>query len=104
MKITSVETIALRDDSDGTVISWNPSFSESDGVPASTGGYDITLVRVNTDEGVSGIGQCEAPRLVKALMSVNLHLIGKVPVSVVHGGVSGIDPWHSNRVRHVRIP
>ena len=49
MKITSIETIALRDDSDGTVISWNPSFSESDGVPASTGGYDITLVRVNTD-------------------------------------------------------
>ena len=46
MKITSVETIALRDDSDGTVISWNPSFSESDGVPASTGGYDITLVQL----------------------------------------------------------
>ena len=67
MKITSVETIALRDDADGTVTSWNPSFQvggESGDAPASTGGYDLTVVRVNTDEGVSGIGQCEAPSLV----------------------------------------
>ena len=70
MKITSIETIALRDDADGTVTSWNPSFetgntpSEAGNSPASTGGYDLAVVRVNTDEGVSGIGQCEAPSLV----------------------------------------
>ena len=87
MKITSVETIALRDDSDGTVISWNPSFSESDGVPASTGGYDITLVRVNTDEGVSGIGQCEAPSIiidaiVRASLGLEVLLLGEDPTQV----------------------
>ena len=87
MKITSIETIALRDDSDGTVISWNPSFSESDGVPASTGGYDMTLVRVNTDQGISGIGQCEAPSIiidaiVRASLGLEVLLLGEDPRQV----------------------
>ena len=65
IKITSIETIALRDNADGNVTSWNPSYGDSaDNAPASTGGYDITIVRVNTDKGISGIGQCEAPSLV----------------------------------------
>jgi L-alanine-DL-glutamate epimerase-like enolase superfamily enzyme len=42
MKITHIETIALRD-------------------PAR---YDETIVRVHTDEGLSGIGQAESPSLV----------------------------------------
>ena len=42
MKITHIETIALRD----------------------PGGYDETIVRVHTDEGLSGIGQAESPSLV----------------------------------------
>ena len=87
MKITSVETIALRDDADGTVTSWNPSFSESDGEPASTGGYDITVVRVHTDEGISGIGQCEAPSLVidaiiRSTLGLEVLLIGEDPTEV----------------------
>ena len=65
IKISSIETIALRDNADGNVTSWNPSYGDStDNAPASTGGYDITIVRVNTDKGISGIGQCEAPSLV----------------------------------------
>ena len=43
MQITRIEVIALRDDE---------------------GGYDFTVVRVHTDEGLTGIGQCEAPSLV----------------------------------------
>lgn len=89
MKITSVETIALRDDADGSVTSWNPSFGEgSDNeAPASTGGYDITLVRVNTDEGISGIGQCEAPSLVidaiiRSTLGLEVLLIGEDPTEV----------------------
>ncbi|MBT3996060.1 MAG: mandelate racemase/muconate lactonizing enzyme family protein [Chloroflexi bacterium] len=86
MKITSVETIALRDDADGTVTSWNPSFSEGD-EPASTGGYDITVVRVHTDEGISGIGQCEAPSLVidaiiRSTLGLEVLLIGEDPTEV----------------------
>ena len=42
MKITSIETIALRDETDE--------------------GY--TVVRVHTDEGITGIGQAESPSLV----------------------------------------
>ena len=42
MKITHIETIALRD----------------------PGKYDETIVRVHTDEGLSGIGQAESPSLV----------------------------------------
>ena len=64
MIITKVETIALRDQSDGKVTSWNPSFSESKNYQSINGAYDITLVRVHTDEGITGIGQCEAPSLV----------------------------------------
>jgi L-alanine-DL-glutamate epimerase-like enolase superfamily enzyme len=60
MKITDIEVIALRDPSDGPVTSWNIAAADA-GVAA---GYDFTLVRVHTDEGVSGIGQCEAPSLV----------------------------------------
>lgn len=87
MKITSVETIALRDDSDGTVTSWNPSFSEDDGAPASTGGYDITVVRVQTDNGITGIGQCEAPSLIidaiiRSTLGLEALLIGEDPSQV----------------------
>ncbi|MDA0597250.1 MAG: mandelate racemase/muconate lactonizing enzyme family protein [Chloroflexi bacterium] len=87
MKITSVETIALRDDADGTVTSWNPSFSEGADGPASTGGYDITVVRVHTDEGISGIGQCEAPSLVidaiiRSTLGLEVLLIGEDPTEV----------------------
>jgi L-alanine-DL-glutamate epimerase-like enolase superfamily enzyme len=60
LKITDIEVIALRDTGDGSVASWNISASDA-GVAA---GYDFTLVRVHTDEGISGIGQCEAPSLV----------------------------------------
>ncbi|HCI85972.1 MAG TPA: hypothetical protein DHV68_03915 [Dehalococcoidia bacterium] len=87
MKITSVETIALRDDADGNVTSWNPSFSEGDEGPASTGGYDLTVVRVHTDEGISGIGQCEAPSLVidaiiRSSLGLEALLIGEDPTEV----------------------
>jgi L-alanine-DL-glutamate epimerase-like enolase superfamily enzyme len=56
MKITSIETIALRDDGGGEAVSWN--------IDSSAAGYDLTLVRVHTDEGLTGVGQCEAPSLV----------------------------------------
>jgi len=87
MKITSVETIALRDNSDGNVISWNPSFADSEDGPASTGGYDLTVIRVHTDEGLTGIGQCEAPSLViDAIIHCSLGLeallIGEDPTEV----------------------
>ena len=87
MKITSVETIALRDDADGNVTSWNPSFSEGDEGPASTGGYDLTVVRVHTDEGISGIGQCEEPSLVidaiiRSSLGLEALLIGEDPTEV----------------------
>jgi len=45
MKVTQIETIALHDPD------------------RATGGY-LTLVRVHTDEGLSGIGQAESPSLV----------------------------------------
>ncbi|MDA1297653.1 MAG: mandelate racemase/muconate lactonizing enzyme family protein [Chloroflexi bacterium] len=60
MKITDIEVIALRDPGDGSVASWNVGAADA-GVAA---GYDFTLVRVHTDGGVTGIGQCEAPSLV----------------------------------------
>ena len=87
MKITSIETIALRDDADGTVTSWNPSFSEGDEGPASTGGYDLTVVRVHTDEGLTGIGQCEAPSLVidaiiRSSQGLEALLVGEDPTEV----------------------
>ena len=87
MKITSVETIALRDNSDGNVISWNPSFADSEDGPASTGGYDLTVIRVHTDEGLTGIGLCEAPSLViDAIIHCSLGLeallIGEDPTEV----------------------
>ena len=87
MKITNVETIALRDEADGNVTSWNPSFSEGDDGPSSTGGYDITLVRVHTDEGITGIGQCEAPSLVidaiiRSSQGLEVLLVGEDPAQV----------------------
>ena len=60
MKISHIEVIALRDAGDGNIVSWNISAADA-GVG---GGYDITLVRVHTDDGATGIGQCEAPSLV----------------------------------------
>ncbi|MGI9336579.1 MAG: mandelate racemase/muconate lactonizing enzyme family protein [Gammaproteobacteria bacterium] len=60
MKITRLETIALHDPGDGQVASWNVGAGDA-GV---AGGYDITLVRVHTDAGITGVGQCEAPSLV----------------------------------------
>ena len=60
MKISHIEVIALRDAGDGNIASWNISAADA-GVG---GGYDITLVRVHTDDGATGIGQCEAPSLV----------------------------------------
>ena len=51
MKITRLETIALRDEH----------------------GRDFTVVRVHTDEGVSGIGQAESPSLVIDAIIRNTH-------------------------------
>ena len=51
MKITQLETIALRDEH----------------------GRDFTVVRVHTDEGVSGIGQAESPSLVIDAILRNTH-------------------------------
>ena len=50
-------------------------------------GYDFTLVRVHTDEGISGIGQCEAPSLViqavvENSMGLKPLLIGEDPREV----------------------
>lgn len=83
MKITDIEVIALRDTGDGSVASWNISASDA-GVAA---GYDFTLVRVHTDEGISGLGQCEAPSLViKAVvdnsMGLKALLLGEDPREV----------------------
>ena len=87
MIITKVETIALRDQSDGKVTSWNPSFSESKNYQSINGAYDITLVRVHTDEGITGIGQCEAPSLVidaiiRSSQGLELLIIGEDPTNV----------------------
>tara|TARA_B100000686_G_C16780030_1_gene971199 strand:+ start:156 stop:1358 length:1203 start_codon:yes stop_codon:yes gene_type:complete len=87
MIITKVETIALRDQSDGKGTSWNPSFSESKNYQSINGAYDITLVRVHTDEGITGIGQCEAPSLVidaiiRSSQGLELLIIGEDPTNV----------------------
>ncbi|MCX8277262.1 MAG: mandelate racemase/muconate lactonizing enzyme family protein [Dehalococcoidia bacterium] len=96
MKITSIETIALQDKADGNVTSWNPSFLPSDKTravtecgdgPSGTGGYDLTVVRVHTDEGLTGIGQCEAPSLVidaiiRSSQGLEALLIGEDPTQV----------------------
>ena len=79
MKITSIETIALRDDGGGDAVSWN--------IDSSAAGYDLTLVRVHTDEGISGIGQCEAPSLVIEsivgnAMGLEAIVIGEDPTEV----------------------
>ena len=88
MKITNIETIALRDNADGNVTSWNPAYGNSkDDTPASTGGYDITIVRVFTDEGITGIGQCESPSLIidaiiKSSLGLENLLINEDPTQV----------------------
>jgi len=48
IKITSIETIALRDERGGNAVSWN--------IDSSAAGYDLTLIRVHTDKGLTGIG------------------------------------------------
>jgi len=83
MKITDIEVIALRDPGDGNVASWNVGGSDA-GVAA---GYDFTLVQVHTDEGVTGIGQCEAPSLViqaviNNSMGLKPLLVGEDPTEV----------------------
>jgi L-alanine-DL-glutamate epimerase-like enolase superfamily enzyme len=65
MKITDIETIALRDGE----------------------GRDFTLVRVHTDEGVTGIGQAESPSLVIDAIVRNSRglkalILGEDPVQV----------------------
>jgi L-rhamnonate dehydratase len=87
MKITSIETIALQDKADGNVTSWNPSFTESGDEVSGTGGYDLTVIRVHTDEGVTGIGQCEAPSLVidaiiRSSQGLEALLVGEDPTQV----------------------
>jgi L-alanine-DL-glutamate epimerase-like enolase superfamily enzyme len=72
LKITGIETITLRD---------------SGGGDAESGGYDLTVVRVHTDEGISGIGQCEAPSLVieaiiRNSMGLERTLVGEDPTEV----------------------
>ena len=83
--VSSIEVIALRD-KDG--VSWNvpmPGAQNNEG--ANDDSYDITMcaaaartmvavtdfgccsVRVHTDTGLSGIGQCEAPSLVSQFCS-----------------------------------
>ena len=79
MKITGIVTIALRDDGGGDAISWN--------IDAGAAGYDLTVVRVHTDEGVTGIGQAEAPSLVidaiiKNSMGLEQALLGEDPSEV----------------------
>ena len=88
MKIKNIETIALRDNADGNVTSWNPTYGNSKhGAPSSTGGYDITVVRVFTDDGITGIGQCEAPSLIidaiiKSSLGLENLLINEDPTQV----------------------
>jgi L-alanine-DL-glutamate epimerase-like enolase superfamily enzyme len=79
MKITGIETIALRDSGGGDAVGWN--------IDAESGGYDLTVVRVHTDEGISGIGQCEAPSLVveaiiRNSMGLEQTLVGEDPTEV----------------------
>jgi L-alanine-DL-glutamate epimerase-like enolase superfamily enzyme len=66
VKITEVETIALRDVKSG---------------------YDETVVRVHTDEGITGIGQAESPSLVieavlRNSMGLERLLLGEDPMQV----------------------
>mgnify|MGYP001241151496 CR=1 FL=1 len=120
MIITKVETIALRDKSDGKVTSWNPSFSESQNSQSINGAYDITLVRVHTDEGISGIGQCEAPSLVidaiiRSSQGLELLIVGEDPGGkltiakqhdVIIIGMSGISSrfWTLQTWDEIKIP
>lgn len=60
MRITEIKVIALRDEASGEAASWNPQAKNNE----LNSGYDLTLVKVLTDEGVTGIGQCEAPSMV----------------------------------------
>ncbi|MBI4306802.1 MAG: mandelate racemase/muconate lactonizing enzyme family protein [Chloroflexi bacterium] len=63
MRVTKIETIALRDRPAGAT-SWNTARESRGRSEAAVEGYDETVVRVHTDEGITGIGQAEAPSLV----------------------------------------
>lgn len=85
MKITKIETIALRDRPPGSR-SWN-SAREHGAWDLGVDGYDATVVRVHTDEGITGIGQAEAPSLVIDSIVRNSHgleplLKGEDPTNV----------------------
>jgi len=85
MKITRIETIALRD---------RPTAAKSSDGARTHGahdhgiyGYDETVVRVHTTEGLTGIGQAEAPSLVIDSIIRNSHgletlLKGEDPTNV----------------------
>lgn len=80
MKITHIETIALRDRGAHETASEN-------GAGADYGGYDETVVRVHTDEGIVGIGQAESPSLVidaiiRNSMGLQQLLVGEDPTNV----------------------
>ncbi len=78
MKVTKIETIGLFGGAEEAV-GWN--------VNAEASGYDLTVVRVHTDEGITGIGQCEAPSLVidaiaRNSMGLEQAIIGEDPTQV----------------------
>lgn len=78
MRVTRIETIGLFGGAEEAV-SWN--------VDAEASGYDLTVVRVHTDEGVTGIGQCEAPSLVidaivRNSMGLEAAIVGEDPTQV----------------------
>lgn len=85
MKITKIETIALRDRPAGAR-SWNAARDRAGGGPG-IDTYDETVVRVHTDEGITGIGQAETPSLVIDAIIRNSHgleslLLGENPTNV----------------------
>ncbi len=78
MKVTKIETIGLFGGADEAV-GWN--------VDAEASGYDLTVIRVHTDEGITGIGQCEAPSLVidaivRNSMGLEQAIVGEDPTQV----------------------
>ena len=82
MKITNIETIGLFDNGTGDTASWNPDVEAR--------GYNLTVVRVHTDEGITGIGQCEAPSLViEAIMRNSMGL---------EKAIAGEDPTQVQRL------
>jgi L-alanine-DL-glutamate epimerase-like enolase superfamily enzyme len=88
MKITKVETIALRDRPAGAR-SWNATRDPAGDGPGNDS-YDETVVRVHTDEGITGIGQAEAPSLVIDAIIRNSHGLEQL--------LAGEDPTHVARL------